>query len=163
MIYREARPPRLGLAFSKDSTAHLPRDTAFLQDSASRPMYPPHFSRIPPRACREMPHFSKIRPRAQCEASHFPEIRPRARRKPRISPRFDLSPDASPRIFPRFDLAPDASPVFFQDSTSHPTRGRILEKCDTSPLLQGHETILNAWLKAFDAYICVTFAFQIFL
>ena len=36
-------------------------------------------------------------------------------------------------------------------------------QCDTSPLLQGHETILNAWLKAFDAYICVTFAFQIFL
>ena len=78
-------------------------------------------------------------------------------------PRVDLAPDAIPRIFPQFDLAPVVCPVFFQDSTSHPTRGRILGKCDTSPLLQGHETILNAWLKAFDAYVRVTFAFQIFL
>ena len=80
-----------------------------------------------------------------------------------MAPRSAPAPIAGPRISPRFDLAPDASPVFFQDSTSHPTRGRILGKCDTSPLLQGHETILNAWLKAFDAYVRVTFAFQIFL
>ena len=114
MIYREARPPRLGLAFSKDSTAHLPRDTAFLQDSASRPMYLPHFSRIPPRACRKMPHFSKIRPRARC--------------KPRISPRFDRAPGARSNISPRFDPAPDVSPAFLTDSTAHPMQGQIFSK-----------------------------------
>ena len=114
MIYREARPPRLGLAFSKDSTAHLPRDTAFLQDSASRPMYPPHFSRSPPRACRMMPHFSQIRPRTRCT--------------PRIFREFHHAPAARWNISLRFRFAPDVSPVFSQDSTFHLPRGRIREK-----------------------------------
>ena len=108
MIYREARPPRLGLAFSKDSTAHLPRDTAFLQDSASRPMYPPHFSRIPPRACREMPHFSKIRPRTRCTPPHFSRIPPRTCRKVEYFPKIPFRTRCKPRIFARFDFSPAA-------------------------------------------------------
>ena len=62
-----------------------------------------------------------------------------------------------------FDLALGARSNLGEMRGLHRARGRILGKCDTSPLLQGHETILNAWLKAFDAYVRVTFAFQIFL
>lgn len=97
-----------------------------------------------------MPHFSKIRPRAQGEASHFPEIRPRARREPSHFFRDSTS---------RLTQAPYFSKIRLRTRREVESWG----KCDTSPLLQGHETILNAWLKAFDAYICVTFAFQIFL
>ena len=118
MIYREARPPRLGLAFSKDSTAHLPRDTAFLQDSASRPMYPPAFfanstTRLPQDAAflqdstshpMHPPHFSRIPPRTCRKVEYFPKIPFRTRCKPRIFARFDFSPAArsNPRKTRRF-------------------------------------------------------------
>ena len=104
----------MGLAFSKDSTAHLPRGAAFPQDSTAHPMYPPY--------------FSKIRPCTRRKVSHFPKIPFRARCKPRIFPRFDCAPAARSRISPRFRFAPDVSPVFSQDSTFHLPRGRIREK-----------------------------------
>ena len=128
MIYREARPPRLGLAFSKDSTAHLPRDTAFLQDSASRPMYPPNFSRIPPRACRAMPHFSNIRPRTRCTPRIFREFHHAPAARLNISLRFRFAPDVSPVFLQDSTTRPVRGPIFLQDSTAHPTRAPYFSK-----------------------------------
>ena len=94
---------------------------------------------------------------------YFPNIPPASGARSNLGEMRDLAPGARSNLGEILDLAPGAWSNLGEIRGLHRVRGRILEKCDTSPLLQGHETILNAWLKAFDAYVRVTFAFQIFL